>query len=331
MLIDEVKIIVEAGKGGDGKVAFDTSKGGRGVTGGSGGRGGDVYFECVSDLSALRQFRFKKLFSAKNGENGRPKTLDGADGEDLVLMAPIGTVIHFIDPATNGEIKEKRVEIVKAGERVLVARGGRGGRGNFHFKGPSNTSPKQFEFGRKGEQWELFLELQLIADAGLIGLPNAGKSSLLNELTSANVKVANYPFTTLEPNLGAFYEADYADPIILADIPGLIEGASKGRGLGHKFLRHIERTNILLHCIASDSPDPLLDYKTIRKELEEYKKELSDKKEYIIFTKTDLISSEDLQDKIKIFKKKKMDVLVVSIYDPEAMAALRVKLSNLKK
>jgi GTP-binding protein len=330
MLVDEAKITIKDGKGGDGAVAFDTSKGGRGVTGGSGGRGGNVYVEGVSDLSALRQYRFKKNFSAKNGENGRAKTLDGANGEDLILKVPIGTVVHFGIPSTGSANKD--VEIIKVGERVMVARGGRGGRGNFHFRGPENTSPKEFEYGKPGEEFELFLELQLIADAGLIGLPNAGKSSLLNELTRANVKVANYPFTTLEPNLGAFYPQDnpYLQPLILADIPGLIEGASKGRGLGYKFLRHIERTRVLLHCIASDSLDPLADYGVIRNELQEYKKELAEKEEYIIFTKTDLIDEKELEAKKKIFKKKKKEVLAVSIYDPEKMAELKAFLSKLK-
>ncbi len=325
MLVDEVKIIVKAGRGGDGAVAFDTSKGGRGVTGGSGGRGGDVYLEGISDLSALRQFRFKKNFSAKNGANGRDKNRDGADAEDLILKVPIGTVAHLAGGLA--------VEVVVAGARVMIARGGRGGRGNFHFRGPTNTSPKQFEYGKPGEEFEVFLELQLIADAGLIGLPNAGKSSLLNELTKANVRVANYPFTTLEPNLGAFYPDDnvYLPPLILADIPGLIEGASRGRGLGHKFLRHIERTRVLLHCIASDSDDPLRDYGVIRSELGEHKKELLDKKEYVILTKTDLVSAKDLEAKKKLFKKKKLEILAVSIHDPEAMEELKEFLSKLAK
>jgi len=338
MLVDEVKITVQAGKGGNGRVAFDTSKGGRGVTGGSGGRGGDVFVEGVSDLSALRPFRFKKNFAAKNGENGKARTLDGADGEDLTLYIPIGTVIHRLMTEENlsggsANLEDSKTEVIRVGERIMVARGGRGGRGNFHFRGPTNTSPIEFEYGRPGLERQLFLELQLIADVGLIGLPNAGKSSLLNELTRANVKVANYPFTTLEPNLGAFYPNDnvYLQPLILADIPGLIEGASQGRGLGHKFLRHIERTKVLLHCIASDSDDPLRDYGVIRGELEEYKKELLDKKEYIILAKTDLISVKDLEAKKKAFKKKKLETLAVSIYDPEAMEELKKFLSNLVK
>ncbi|MDO8584961.1 MAG: GTPase ObgE [bacterium] len=314
MIVDEVKIHIHAGNGGDGKVAFDTSKGGRGVTGGSGGRGGDVYVEGVSNLSALKQFRHKKDFAAGNGENGRAKTLDGANGVDLVLKVPTGTIVHNLDTKSD-------VEILRVGERVRVARGGRGGKGNFLFKGPRNTSPTQFEEGRPGELFEMLLELRLIADVGLIGLPNAGKSSLLNELTSAAARVADYPFTTLEPNLGVFYGKH--GRLILADIPGLIEGASAGKGLGHKFLRHIERTKALLHCIAADNADIRGTYDTVRAELVAHSPGLAEKTEYICLTKTDLLGDKERAVKMKELRKMSKGALVVSIYNPEEIEELR--------
>jgi len=254
MLIDEVTIKVNAGDGGRGAVAFNKNKMSLGPTGGSGGKGGSVYFEGVSDLSSLNKFRYKKEISAENGAVGGEQFRDGPDGEDLLVKIPVGTVISKIE---TGESEE----ILKTGEKLLIAKGGIGGKGNFRFRSPTNTTPKQYQEGRLGEQFTLKLELKLIADVGFIGLPNVGKSSLLNELTRAQSVVANYPFTTLEPNLGAYYE------LILADIPGLIEGASGGKGLGTKFLRHIERTKILFHLISAESENPAKDYKTIKEEL----------------------------------------------------------------
>src|SRR3989344_5869673 len=218
-----------------------------GPTGTRGGNGGSIYFEGVSDLGALGQFRFKKKLEAENGAPGRGQFRDGEAGEDLILKVPVGTVIHNLTT-------EKDTEITKTRERVLVAKGGFGGKGNFHFRSSTNTTPKQFQPGLPGERFDFRLELKLIADVGLVGLPNAGKSALLNELTMAKAKVANYPFTTLEPNLGVYYD------LILADIPGLIEGASAGKGLGIKFLRHIERTKILFHLVSAESENPLKDY-----------------------------------------------------------------------
>src|SRR3989338_5003709 len=273
MLIDDIKIKVKAGKGGDGKSAFNTNLMSLGPVGGSGGNGGNIYFEAISDIGALHKFRNKKQFAAENGEDGRGQFVDGKDGKDFVLKVPVGTVVHF---------DGKDVELIKSGERVLIARGGKGGRGNFHFRSAINTSPKEIEKGTIGESWNLHLELKLIDDVGLVGLPNVGKSSLLNELTNAKSKVANYHFTTLEPNLGAYYG------LILADIPGLIEGAANGKGLGIKFLRHIERTRVLLHCIAADSTHPQKDYEIVRSELGNFNKKLLDKPEYILMTKSDM-------------------------------------------
>ena len=235
MLIDDIKIKVRAGNGGKGCVAFNKIKFSRGPAGGSGGKGGDLYFVGVSDLSALKQFRFKKDVMSEDGENGKGQFRDGRDGEDVFIKIPVGTVVHY---------KREKKEIVKIGEPVLIAKGGLGGKGNFLFRSSKNTTPMQCQPGTSGEAFELRLELKMIADIGFIGFPNVGKSSLLKELTKADPKVANYPFTTLEPNLGVYYD------LILADIPGLIEGASEGKGLGDKFLRHIERTKIIFHFIS---------------------------------------------------------------------------------
>jgi len=306
MLIDDVKIKVKAGDGGKGAVAFSNVKMTLGPTGGDGGQGGNVYFEGVSDLSALNQFRYKKELSAENGENGKKGFNDGTDGKDLFLKVPVGTVVH------NLSLKQDS-EIVSVGQRLLMAGGGKGGRGNFKFRSSTNTTPKESEEGSLGQEYGLRLELKMIADVGFVGLPNVGKSSLLNELTKAKSKVANYPFTTLSPNLGVYYE------LVLADIPGLIEGASLGKGLGVKFLRHIERTRTLFHFISSESQDPLTDYKTIRKELEVYNKELLLKPEYVFLTKTDLLSEEDIKKKIILLKKTGKEVLAISIIDEKSL------------
>lgn len=285
MLTDEVKIKVMAGKGGDGSVAFDKVKMSLGPTGGRGGNGGSVYFEGVSDLLVLRRYRNKKEHWAENGKRGGNDRSDGKAGEDLILPMPIGSVIKNTETG-------KEIEIKASGQRVLAAKGGVGGRGNYFFRSSVNTSPKEKEIGRSGEEFEFEIELRLIAQIGLIGLPSAGKSSLLNELTKAEAKVAAYHFTTLEPNLGVMEGG-----IILADIPGLIEGASSGKGLGIKFLRHIKRTEILAHCISLDSEDVLKDYETIRNELERYDPELLEKKEIIILTKSDLVSVKEKNEK----------------------------------
>ncbi|HJN62067.1 MAG TPA: GTPase ObgE [Candidatus Parcubacteria bacterium] len=306
MLIDDIKIKVKGGDGGKGAVAFSKVKMSLGPTGGAGGKGGSVYFEGVSDLSALNQFRFKKELSAGNGKNGKGKFIDGTDGKDLFLKVPVGTVIH------NLSLKEDS-EIISIGQRLLIVKGGKGGWGNFKFRSSTNTSPKEFGQGSLGQEYELRLELKMIADVGFVGLPNVGKSSLLNELTKAKSKVANYPFTTLSPNLGVYFE------LVLADIPGLIEGASLGKGLGIKFLRHIKRTKTLFHFISSESQDPLKDYKIIRKELEAYNKELLLKPEYVFLTKSDLLSEKDIKKKVALLKKTKREVLAVSIINEKSL------------
>lgn len=318
MLIDEVRIKVSAGRGGKGAVAFSHIMMSLGPTGGSGGKGGDVYLEAVADLGALRHFRTKKSFAAENGLTGRSAFRDGRMGDNLVLVVPRGTVARDL-------ISSKEYELTKLGERVLVAAGGKGGKGNFQYRSSRNTSPKQSQPGLPGEAAELVLELKLIADVGLIGLPNIGKSSFLNEVTSAKSRVANYAFTTLEPNLGSY------NGLILADIPGLIEGASSGRGLGVKFLRHIERTRILFHFVSAESADPLTDYKIIRAELGAYRKALLEKTEYIIVSKSDAVSDERLREIMHALRPAKREVLAISIYDSEQMTAARKLLDTILK
>ncbi|MDR3582820.1 MAG: GTPase ObgE [Candidatus Pacebacteria bacterium] len=316
MLTDEVKIKVSAGDGGNGVVAFDKVKMSLGPTGGRGGNGGDVYFQGVSDVFALRKYRHKREYWAPDGKNGRGNRSDGPAGKDLILTVPIGTVLHNLDT-------KRDLEITKSGQKILVAKGGVGGRGNFFFRSSTNTSPEEYEEGKPGQEFNFELELRLIADVGLIGLPSAGKSSLLNELTAAAAKVAPYHFTTLEPNLGDL------DGVIIADIPGLIEGASAGRGLGIKFLRHIQRTKFLLHCISLESPDLVKDYKIIRKELENYNPELIRKREVVLLTKTDLVDKKMVDKQVKKMQKLNPEVLAVSVHDWEALAALKEKISQL--
>lgn len=317
MLIDEVTIKVSAGNGGRGAVAFNKTLMSLGPTGGSGGKGGSVYFEGVSDLNSLSKFRYTKNINANNGAVGGGQLRDGPDGEDLTIKIPVGTVI------TKEETGEAE-EMLKTGEKILIAKGGIGGRGNFRFRSSLNTSPKKFQEGRPGEQFTIKLELKLIADVGLIGLPNSGKSSLLNELTRAQSKVANYPFTTLEPNLGSYYE------IILADIPGLIEGASSGKGLGTKFLRHVERTKILFHLISAEAENPAQNYKTIKHELAAYSPQLLKKKEFIFLSKSDMVTAAELKKKISTLKKINKNVFPISIYDWESVEKVKKILNEIK-
>lgn len=314
MLTDEVKIKVYAGHGGNGAVAFNKIKMSLGPTGGNGGDGGNVYFKGVSDLTALNKYKCKKDYYAGDGQNGKSDKSTGCSGKDLLLNVPIGSVIKSIQTS-------KVYEITEVEQTLLVAKGGKGGRGNFFFRSSINTSPKEYELGKAGEEFEFKIELRFIADIGLIGLPNAGKSSLLNELTKANVKVANYKFTTLEPNLGTMRK------IIIADIPGLIEGASKGKGLGIKFLKHIKRTKILFHCLSLESKNLKNDYDIIRKELETYSSELLNKKEVLIFTKSDMLNSKEIKEKIKNFTSSKF--LLVSIHDFESLEKLKNKIFKL--
>lgn len=315
MLTDEVKIKVTAGRGGDGIVTFDNSKLGVGPTGGRGGNGGDVYFQGITDIFALNKFKGKRNYWAEDGKKGGSNRKNGSEGTDLILTVPVGTVAHNLDTGENFDITEER-------QKVLVAKGGIGGRGNFYFRSPRNTTPLEYEEGKPGEEYDFSLELKLIASIGLIGLPNAGKSSLLNELTKADVKVGDYPFTTLEPNLGAIGK------VIVADIPGLIEDAHLGKGLGTKFLRHIERTKLLAHCISLDSEDVVKDYKTIKNELSGYNSQLAKRKEIVILTKSDLVPSLVMEQKKERISRINQDVFIVSIHDLPALEILKERLTK---
>lgn len=307
MLIDEVNIVIKSGNGGNGLAHLysDGSRPKGGPDGGKGGDGGDVYFKAVSDISRLNQFRFPKKFMAEDGEKGDQNNRSGSRGKDLILEVPIGTVINY-DNGTSHELTE-------VGELFLAARGGRGGWGNHHFRYATNQTPREFQYGQKTEFKNLFLQLKLIADVGLIGLPNAGKTSLLNELSAANARVANYPFTTLEPNLGVMKGGH-----IIADIPGLVEGAVTGKGLGIKFLKHIERTRLLVHCLSAESSDPKKDYDIVRHELNNYSTDLAQKEEILVLTKIDTISPERLKELQKSLKPK----LSVSILDTDSLKKL---------
>lgn len=318
MLIDEATITVKAGNGGNGAVSFrrnaQTAKGG--PDGGNAGKGGDVYAQGINDFTTLTEFRYKKSVRAEDGVNGGRQNLYGRNGKNLVILIPVGTQIVNLDTKESFEITDTTT-------KILIAKGGKGGRGNNEFKSATNQTPYYAEKGVPGEEKRFFLELKLIADVGLIGLPNSGKSSLLSVLTNAHPKIGDYPFTTLEPNLGVM------SGLVIADIPGLIEGASKGKGLGDRFLKHIEKTRILIHCLDCLSNDLRKDYQTIRKELEVYNTDLLNKKELLVLTKTDLVDEKTLQKNIRVTGKLNSNNLAVSIYDDQSLEALKAKILEL--
>jgi len=317
MIVDDVTIEAKAGHGGSGVVRFSKVKFEQGPTGGNGGKGGNVVLEAVSDLGALRPFRHKKNVKAGVGKDGGQNMRTGKDGEDVVVHVPVGTVAHDL---TN----DKVYDITELGQRVIVARGGNGGFGNHHFRSSRNTTPERANLGKPGDKIQLRLELKMIADVGFVGLPNVGKSSLLNALTNASSKVANYHFTTLEPHLGVYYG------LILADIPGLIEGCADGKGLGHKFLRHIERTRVLFHFIDATSKNPLEDYKVIRDELNTFNPKLLEKPEWIIVSKIDEVDENKLNDIVKKLKKENPKVVTLSILDDTMMKDVKQILNDIE-
>ncbi len=284
--IDEVRIQVRSGDGGRGCVAFRREKyrPKGGPSGGNGGRGGDVILEADPGLSTLLQYRFNPLHRAGRGEHGRGNDQYGRDGEDAILRVPVGTLVR---DAESGELI---ADLTEPGQRVVVARGGRGGLGNMHFATSVNQAPRYAQPGEPGEERTLLLELKLLADVGLLGFPNAGKSTFVARVTAARPKIAEYPFTTLVPQLGMVAHKDVH--FVLADIPGLVEGAAEGRGLGHRFLRHVERCRVLLHLVdgapLDEGRDPATDYRTLRRELERYSPALAGKPEVLAVNKTDL-------------------------------------------
>jgi len=318
MLIDDVTIEVTAGRGGNGIVAWNKNMLSLGPTGGSGGQGGNVYVEGVNNIGALHHYRSKKVFSAPHGQDGGQQRRTGYDGKPLILPVPVGTVVHNL-------ISGKDTDITKIGQKELVAKGGNGGRGNYSYRSSRNTSPDRADEGVPGEQAQLRLELKLIADVGFVGFPNVGKSSLLNELTRAQSKVANYAFTTLEPHLGVYYE------LILADIPGIIEGASSGKGLGIKFLQHIERTKVLFHFVSAESDDVIADYEAIRKELEMHNPELLTKEEYIFLSKSDTISPKEVDEKLQKLQRENTQVWALTILDDESIKQVKTILNKVQE
>ncbi len=317
--VDELTILARAGKGGDGVVRWLHLKGKEysGPAGGNGGDGGDIYIRGVRDISLLGRYRGEKKFEAGAGSDGEGYGRDGKHGKDLTIDLPVGSIVTN---KSTGEVHE----LVRDGEIKLVLKGGRGGAGTQVFKSSVNRTPMQSMPGKEGEETELHIELRLFADAGLVGLPNAGKSSLLNALTGASAKIGAYAFTTLDPNLGAFYQ------FVLADIPGLIEGASEGKGLGSKFLRHIARTKLLIHCVSLESEDPLADYETVRAELANFEgTDLSDKQEIIVLTKSDTRDEAFVDQMVRLFKHKRGDVYAVSVLDDAELKKFKDALAAL--
>ena len=289
--IDQAIISVKAGSGGDGIAAFRREKyvPAGGPAGGDGGQGGNVVLEADDNLQTLLDFKFQKLISAENGYRGGPNKCKGASGNDTVLKVPCGTEVRHLD--TNiifGDLTHK-------GQQLIVAFGGKGGFGNARYLSNSNRAPEKFTEGKEGEEWSLQLELKLLAEVGIIGLPNAGKSTLISVLSSARPKIADYPFTTLIPNLGVVRRPS-GDGTVFADIPGLISGASKGIGLGHDFLRHIQRTKVLLHLIDSSSINPIDDLKTINEELTSYGHDLISRPRIVVLNKKELLNEDDIKE-----------------------------------
>jgi GTP-binding protein len=309
--IDELKIHVSAGKGGDGVIRWRHEKGvdRAGPAGGNGGKGGDVYIRAIRDIAVLARYKNTKEFTAEAGQAGMKKSMNGKNGQDLIIDVPIGSIV------TNLETREV-FNLVEDGKLIKVLTGGKGGLGNEYFKNATNRTPEQQTDGKAGEESDFYIEVELVADAGLIGLPNAGKSSLINVLTNSKSKIGAYQFTTLEPSLGDMHG------YIIADIPGLIEGASEGKGLGHKFLRHIKRTKVLFHCLSLENEDVVAAYKVIRKELEDYSPELSEKQEVVILTKTDMVDEKTLEKAEKKISKLNKNVLSVTVLDDKSIKSL---------
>lgn len=314
--IDEAKIWIKAGDGGDGCVAFRREKyiPRGGPSGGNGGKGGDVIFKAKKDIRTLIDFHYRQHFKAEDGRNGEGNNREGKSGDDLIIPVPTGTIISEIKDGSEVFL----VDLADDGMEYVVAKGGKGGKGNASFKSSTNQAPRKATPGEKGEEKYLKLELKLLADVGIIGYPNSGKSTLISKVSSAKPKIADYPFTTLAPNLGVVSLGEFRS-FVIADIPGLVEGASAGKGLGHKFLRHIERTKVLIHLVDLSVPDALKRYYNIREEIAKYGKRLYEKPEIIAGNKIDLELS---QENIEIFKKTFKDVYFISALTGEGVGQL---------
>ncbi|MCX7351395.1 MAG: GTPase ObgE [Alphaproteobacteria bacterium] len=319
--LDQAKVYVRSGDGGAGSVSFRREKfiemGG--PDGGDGGKGGDVWIEAVDGLNTLIDYRYQQHFKASTGGHGMGRLRAGANSDDIVLKVPVGTQVFEEDNET------MVADLAKLGDRFRIAKGGNGGFGNAYFKSSTNRAPRHANPGLEGEERWIWLRLKLIADAGLLGLPNAGKSTLLAAVSAAKPKIADYPFTTLHPQLGVVRVG--MQSFVLADIPGLIEGAHEGHGLGTRFLGHVERCAVLLHLIDVTSADPVADYRVIRNELKAYSPELAEKPEVIAFNKTDLLQDDEIEAKLKDFNRRvrKMPILMsggTTKGVPEAMKKL---------
>lgn len=312
MFVDELEIFAKAGDGGKGVVrwlrAKFVPKGG--PAGGNGGRGGDVYVRAIRDLNILAKYTGAKKFIAANGEDGQGKSRFGKGSNDLYIDVPVGSIITDVE-------RERVYELFEEGQTELILKGGAGGLGNEAFKSSTNRSPQEATEGKKGEEGVFKIELSLVVDVGLIGMPNAGKSTLLNAFTNATSPVGAYAFTTIEPHLGALYQ------YTIADIPGLIEGASEGKGLGHKFLRHITRTKMLLHLVSLENEDPVSAYTTVKNELSKFDKTLLEKEEWIILTKKDLVEQAKIDAVLKDIDKNENRVFVISAETDEGVKELR--------
>ena len=316
--LDQAKIYVKAGDGGSGSASFRREKFVEfgGPDGGDGGSGGSIVFVAERNLNTLIDFRYQQHFKAEKGQDGKGKKKTGKSGKDLILKVPVGTQIYEEDNNTLIE------DLTKSEHKVTIVNGGKGGLGNVRFKSSTNRAPRKKTSGDKGESFWIWLQLKVIADIGIVGMPNCGKSSLLSVLTSAKPKIANYPFTTINPNLGV---ASYDNKeITLADIPGLIEGAHEGIGLGDKFLRHIERCKNILHLIDITNDNLLENYSKVRKELFKYSNKLTKKKEIIVFNKTDMISEDEINKKINIFNKKiNKKIYIISVIKNKGLTAIK--------
>ena len=330
MFIDYAKIIVKAGDGGNGAISFRREKyvAAGGPDGGDGGKGGDIYFEVSPNMNTVVDFRYKKKCKAENGKNGEDGHRYGKSGEDLVVKVPIGTIVK------DSETGRVMADLSEPNQKQLILSGGRGGKGNSHFATSTRQAPRFAQGGEKGEEKELILELKMLADVGLIGFPNVGKSTFLSVVTDATPKIADYHFTTLEPNLGVV-KSDYGDSFVIADIPGIIEGASEGTGLGLKFLRHIERTRLLLHVIdvsGIEGRNPVEDFKTINEELKKYSEKLSKRKQIIVANKIDIMQDESLlNDLEKMAKEKDIEIFKISGATGEGVKELLKRVTEVLK